>query len=274
MEQGRGLPFTGWRWRAALFFFVGWLCVAVQADTVRLVSFQYPPLVYQENGEVKGVATALVREAFESMGHSVTVEILPWPRSLQYVEHGQADGIFTIFKNPERETFLRYAGKPLIEQVIALYRRSDRPLHFDGALAALIPYRIGVTRAVSYGQHFDRALKELLPYVIQANDERTKFLLLDSGRVDLVVSSTGIADFYRERLGLGPRIVRVPGEIERVPSYLAFSRASKRQLLAPAFAQALEQLKASGRYGEILREHGYGLAASPARHVIARESVR
>lgn len=223
-----------------------------RADPLKLVAFQYPPLVYGEDGEVKGTATRLVRALFDELGVEVEIELLPWARALQYLELGQADGVFTIFRNPRREAFLAYPETPLIEQTIGLYRRRDRPIPFDGDLAGLAPYRIGVTRAVSYGRRFDAALDSTLPGVTRVNDEASKFQLLARGRVDLVVSSTGIADFYLGRLGLADRIVRIPTVIESVPSYLAFANASPRRALLPAFERTLRAFKASGRYRQIV----------------------
>lgn len=242
-------------------FIAAWLAVLpAQADGIKLVSFQYPPLVYLENNEVKGVASALVREVFDQLELAVEIDILPWARALRYVEHGQADAVFTIFRNRARERFLTYTDDYLIEQVIMLYTRADRPVAYNGSLTALSAVRIGVTRAVSYGPRFDRAMGDTFRHLTYVNDEQTKFLLLDKGRVDVVVSNVGIADFYLDKLQLRDRIVQIPVEIERIPSYLAFSSASPRLELLPEFEAALARLKASGRYQQILAAHGYAIA--------------
>lgn len=221
-------------------------------DPIKLVAFQYPPLVYTEQGEIKGAATALVKAVFAQLDVAVEIQTLPWARALQYMQHGQADAVFTIFKNPERELFLRYPDEVLIEQEIRLYVRADHPIRFDGELQQLAPYRIGLTQAVSYGQRFDQASQQLLQHITYVNDEETKFLLLDKGRVDVVVSSSGLAEFYLKRLQLEGRIQPLEIVLERVPSYLAFARASPHQDLAPRFAAALRQLKTAGRYQQIV----------------------
>ncbi len=226
-----------------------------RGESLKLVAFQYPPLVYQQQGAVTGIATRIVRAVFSDLGIDIDIEILPWPRALQYLEHGQADGVFTIFRNPRREQYLLYPDQPLIVQTISLYANNDSPVQFSGQLAELQPYRIGITRAVSYGRRFDRAARETLSGITVVNDEESKFMLLARRRVDLVVSSTGIADFYLNRLGLQDQISRIPVVIERVPSYLAFSRKSSGNRLMKQFEAALQRLKQSGRYEQIADQY-------------------
>ncbi|MEH6650348.1 MAG: transporter substrate-binding domain-containing protein [Motiliproteus sp.] len=222
------------------------------AEPLKLVAFQYPPLVYQQDGEIIGVAAELVRAVFNELGVQIEIEMLPWARSLQYLQSGQADGVFTIFKNPHRQTFLLYPDEPLIEQTISLYTFRDKPINFSGKLSDLAPYRMGLTRAVSYGKRFDAAIEETLTNLTVVNDEEAKFMLLAKGRVDVVVSSVGIADFYIDKLQLANRISRVPTEIQRVPSYVAFAKTPDNQLRVERFEQALRQLKLSGRYDQIV----------------------
>ncbi|MEH6473973.1 MAG: transporter substrate-binding domain-containing protein [Halopseudomonas sp.] len=226
---------------------------ASYAENLKFVAFQYPPLVYQENGEVIGVATELVRAVFKQIGVPIEIEILPWARSLQYLQSGQADGVFTIFKNPQRQTFLLYPDEPLIEQTISLYTAQDRPINYSDKLSDLAPYRIGLTRAVSYGERFDAAIGSSLTKLTVVNDEQTKFMLLAKGRVDVVVSSVGIAEFYLEKLQLQHQIRRIPTEIQRVPSFLAFAKTAANQMQLERFEQALKQLKQSGRYDQIIK---------------------
>ncbi len=222
------------------------------AEPLKLVAFQYPPLVYQQNGEIIGVATELVRAVFNELGVQIEIEMLPWARSLQYLQSGQADGVFTIFKNPQRQTFLLYPDEPLIEQTISLYTARDKPINFSEKLSDLAPYRIGLTRAVSYGERFDAAMRDTLTNLTVVNDEQAKFMLLAKGRVDVVVSSIGIADFYIEKLQLDNQISRIPTEIQRVPSYVAFAKTPANRLRVNRFEKALRQLKLSGRYDQIV----------------------
>lgn len=222
------------------------------AEPLKLVAFQYPPLVYQKNEKVIGVATELVRAVFNELGVQIEIELLPWARALQYLQNGQADGVFTIFKNPQRQTFLLYPDEPLIEQTISLYTDRDKPINFSEKLSDLAPYRIGLTRAVSYGERFDTAMEDTLTNLTVVHDEETKFMLLAKGRVDVVVSSIGIADFYIEKLQLANRILRIPTEIQRVPSYLAFAKTPANRLRVDRFEQAVRQLKLSGRYDQIV----------------------
>ena len=132
-----------------IFFLISGYCFA---KTLELVTLQYPPYVFEHNGEIKGIALEIVEEAFRRMQQPVNVKLLPWARALKYIKRGKADAIFTAFKNPERETFMVYSKEVLINQTISLFVRKDSNIIFDGDLKKLSNYRFGVVRKVSYGK--------------------------------------------------------------------------------------------------------------------------
>ena len=51
------------------------------AVALELVTLQYPPYEYLENGEVKGVAVEIVQEVFTRMNKPITITVHPWDRS-------------------------------------------------------------------------------------------------------------------------------------------------------------------------------------------------
>ena len=78
-------------------------------------------------------------------------------------EKGEADGIFTYFKNPQREEYTLFGKEPVETQTISLWVLKDSKIEFNGDLNKLRPYRFGVVNTVSYGERFDAAVKcELL----------------------------------------------------------------------------------------------------------------
>ncbi|MFZ6642987.1 substrate-binding periplasmic protein [Undibacterium sp. TC4M20W] len=90
-------------------------CSTSIAATFKLASLHYPPYEYVEQGEVKGIAVDIVKEAFRLMGHQVSINIYPMRRSLEMVKNGEADGIFTVFKTPEREKYIIYSNEAVLQ---------------------------------------------------------------------------------------------------------------------------------------------------------------
>lgn len=75
------------------------LCPVAEPATVHLVTMDYPPYIIKQDGKVQGPVVNVVREAFGRLGYHVAIEMLPWSRSLDMVNRGTADGLFTIKKN-------------------------------------------------------------------------------------------------------------------------------------------------------------------------------
>jgi polar amino acid transport system substrate-binding protein len=200
---------------------------------------EYPPYVYIEEGEVSGLATDLVRQVFAQMNKEVIIEVLPWARALKLMQEGGADGIYPLFKKAGREGYLAYGAMPLFIERVHLYSRLDSPIIFNGNFNKLVGRSLAVTRAFSYGERFDRQVHELFENLTVVNDEVAKFMLLERGRVDLVVSNQASADYYIEKLGLIEKVKSLGVEVDRKPSFIAFSKKSSKVDLLKEFDRLL-----------------------------------
>ena len=142
-------------WLTGLFLSGSTACAA----TYRFVTLEYPPYEYSENGVIKGAAVEIVKETFKLMGHDVNIEIWPWARSIEMLKNGEADGIFTFFKTPERENFTHFSKEIIIPQKISLWVKKESRIVFNGNLSGLKKFSFGVVRKTSYGDKFDNAVK-------------------------------------------------------------------------------------------------------------------
>lgn len=70
---------------------------SARAESYTCVSLEYPPLIQQgREGRPHGFAVALVEQIFKQLGHTVTIKIYPWSRSLAMIRLGVgADPILT-----------------------------------------------------------------------------------------------------------------------------------------------------------------------------------
>ncbi|MBW7565657.1 transporter substrate-binding domain-containing protein [Chromobacterium subtsugae] len=222
------------------------------APALELVTLQYPPYQYQENGEVKGFAADLVREAFRRLNLAVHISVYPWGRSIAMVTDGRADAIFTLYRTPEREALLDYSNETLAQQEVSLFVRKDSPISSGGRLDALSAYRFGVVRAVSYGVVFDQAVKsgQIKVGEVAASGEQNMDMLL-AQRFDILVSNRlGARDILRRRHE--EALVReLSPPLEAIPSYMAFARKRSLAGLRQRFDAALAAMKRDGSYARL-----------------------
>lgn len=219
------------------------------------VTLQFPPLEYEnDKHEAEGAVVEIVRTIMAKMGHTLDIRVLPWTRALQMVRTGQADAIFTAYKNAEREKFLEYSEEVLVAQEVFFYKKKGSPFHFDGRIESIANARVGIVSTISYGQVFDRYRQFIR--LDKANQLSHNFQKLAKGRIDLLPSNYYVAEYTIKQLGLEQQVERVEQLIESVPSYIAFSRQRDLHSLRVQFDAELNKMKTTGEYSKLLHKHG------------------
>ena len=90
-----------------LFWILLLACLSplAQAERLRLVSDDWAPYVYQQNGQPRGIDYEVTTQVFKRLGVEVEWQFLPWKRCLAMIEQGLADGIVDIFQIDARRPF-------------------------------------------------------------------------------------------------------------------------------------------------------------------------
>ena len=243
--------------RVAFFWFAALMAWPACAADYTLLTLQYPPYAYESepSEEAQGLAIDMVREVFSRLGHTVRIQLLPWPRVLWMIEHGEADGFFTTYRLPEREVWADYCREELAPQVVSLYALKSAPVSYSGDLAGLSSRIIGVVTKVSYGKRFDRAVQDgVLAHVVASLDGERNFRQLFAGRVELVASNREGAHYILARLGRQGEVVELKPPLDSVPSYMAFSRRRNLASLRDEVDRTLREMKADGTWRRLLEQ--------------------
>ncbi|OHU85053.1 MULTISPECIES: substrate-binding periplasmic protein [Pseudoalteromonas] len=230
--------------------------LAAQERVIRLVTLEYPPYEFQGAQDASGIAVEIVREAFGRIDQPFSIQFLPWGRAIREVKNGRVDGIFTIYKTPERETFMSYSKEVLVQQSIGFFARKEYPIYFDGRIASLSPYRIGIVRKVSYGEEIDAALaKGVLENIVTTDTGINSFKLLLADRVDVVISNQLGGLEILKQLGIEDKIRQVPSYDYDIPSYIAFAKEPYLEGVKQRLDIAIRAMKEDGSYQKIIAEY-------------------
>lgn len=237
------------------FFSLGLtMCVMpTMAATLELVTLQYPPYQYEENGETKGFVVDIVKEAFRRLQQPIKITLMPWTRSIKMIEDGMADAIFTAYKTPERELFADYSKEILMPQAVSLFVLKDSTIKFDGDLYKLANYSFGVVSKVSYGDVFDNAVKNKTiktPDTAYTGEQNIEKLLV--GRFDILVSNKYGALDILKRKGVMDKVRELAPEVQAIPSFMAFSKKRNLSLMRDRFDEVLLGMKKDGSYERIM----------------------
>ena len=95
------------------------------STSVTVYTESLAPVHYEEDGEVVGIATEIVRKIFDGAGLEPRFEMFPWKRAYQSVLSDRGSFIFTINRTEKREKLFQWIG-PILPKKTSLYRLKHR----------------------------------------------------------------------------------------------------------------------------------------------------
>lgn len=224
-----------------------------RAEPYRVVTEEWAPYNYRENGQLTGMATEVVRAIMALTGDDFEIVLLPSMRTVHTLQNRPGTLMYSIFRTPEREPLYKWVG-PIVEESIHPYQ-----------LASASPPITSLERLLNVPRITTRHAG-LVPNMLQAlgfdNLDRSAaeshqlYRMLLAGRTEIIAGDTdaGVA-YYSRQLNIAPGTLRrIPVELFRSSLYIAFSRDSDDALVA-AWAEALEQLRRSGELERIRRRY-------------------
>jgi polar amino acid transport system substrate-binding protein len=232
-----------------LFWILLLACLSplAQAERLRLVSDDWAPYVYQQNGQPRGIDYEVTTQVFKRLGVEVEWQFLPWKRCLAMIEQGLADGIVDIFQIDARRPFLIYPSEPMSDVEFVLFQARSRR-HTVTSLNDLAGLSVGTSPGYTYGAAFNgssRFRREAAP----THEANLGKLVL--GRIDLLITDRRVGRYLMRQLGLEQQVEELPLLISRQTQYLGLTRKPGRESLAQAFAEELQRFKQEPVYAAI-----------------------
>ncbi|MGI0119036.1 substrate-binding periplasmic protein [Zooshikella sp. RANM57] len=218
---------------------------SVNAADLNFVTLEFPPIAYTNNNkEATGFAVEAVKRISDKLGYNANVKVLPWTRGLNMVKDGEADAIFTIYKNKEREEFIDFTQEVFVPQTLSFYINANSSIDPGKAieLDLLKKYKIGVVSTISYGKKFDTIKSDL--NLSSATNLLSNFKKLMAERVDIVPSNTYVGDYTlsQNKSALKGKVVKMVMPFDNVPSYIGFSKKKNISNIRDQFDQELRKM--------------------------------
>lgn len=230
-----------------LLLLLAGLSPLAHAERLRIVSDDWAPYLYQENGQPKGIDYEVTEEVFKRLGVEVQWQFLPWRRCLAMVEQGQADAVMDIFRVDSRQGYLVYPDEPMSEVEFVLYQARSRP-HPVKRLEDLAGLTVGTSPGYVYdGDFAESPLFRREP----APSHQANFGKLALGRIDLLVTDRKVGRYVSRQLGLEQTVEALPLVISRRQQYLGLARKPGREHLVQAFSEELRRFKQEPAYAAI-----------------------
>jgi polar amino acid transport system substrate-binding protein len=216
---------------ARLFWILLLACLSPLAlgERLRLVSDDWAPYVYQQNGQPTA-STTKSPPGVQAPRRRSGWQFLPWKRCLAMIEQGLADGILDIFQTESRQPTW-CTPEPMSDVEFVLFQARTPPEDLAGLTVGTSPgYAYG---GVQRGHHF-----RAKPRHHEAN-----FGKLMLGRIDLAITDRRVGHYLLRQLGLQQQVEELPLVISRQASIWGWC-ASRARGTGPGLCRRTAALQA------------------------------
>ncbi|MGY0555781.1 substrate-binding periplasmic protein [Vreelandella sp. 2A-K22] len=220
------------RWQycmGALITVIGSCSLPLHAMPLTINTEEYPPFNYSDDqGQIIGSATRLLRDALRQADIEANFRLLPWARAYTEARLRENHCVYSTTRTREREALFHWVG-PLVVNEWAAFSLAERGLNVD-SLSGLNAWRVGSFREDAIGDYVaDSGINVLL-----APSERENIARLKAGLLDVIVTGKATGEFmaYEQDIALAHLFT-----FYRAPLYLACHLNVSKALLERLQAQ-------------------------------------
>lgn len=203
------------------------LITTVHAREVRVTGNpDYPPVIWNRNGELVGSAVTIVKKALENLGYQI--KLIPfdsWGKAQERAHLGEVDILLPPYKTPERELKYDFPKTPFLMDKTALFFKKGRVIDFESIKSLKKFSGVAITNE-SFGAEFDATDKKLgLLKRLDSADACFKQLL--SGKVDYVIAGQNASSVELAKLAIEDKVEMHENLIVKTGMYTAISKKSR-----------------------------------------------
>jgi polar amino acid transport system substrate-binding protein len=242
------------RWSIRLGLLLGAASLA-GAQTLKVLTEEFPPYNYTDNGKITGFCTEVVRAVLRETRLQGEFQSLPWARAYETAQSTDSVLIYSIARNPQREKLFKWVGviAPTQYYLFSLPQRKLKFERLEQAKAfqvATVNEDVGeqflVTNGFVKGQNLQSSVKYELNY------EKLK-----RGRVDLWIMPELVAVHLARQAGDAPAQTLARSfaitELGSDGYYMAFGAATP-DALVERLAKGLATIKSNGTYDALKKK--------------------
>lgn len=223
--------------------------------TLRVVTEEFPPYNYTENGKLTGLGTEVVEAVVKEAGFQAEFQSLPWARAYDTATNVPGVLIYSIVRTAERDQLFKWVGVigsteyylfSLPDRKLQLHSLDDARRLQVGAVSQSVGEQFLLSQGFVKGKNLQSSAKNELNY------EK-----LRRGRVDLWIMNRISAYHLVRQAGQDPEKVLhsalpIP-ELSAQSYYMAFGNQTP-DATVEQFQKALEAVKRNGSFDRLQRK--------------------
>ena len=219
---------------------------AEQALTV--LTEDWPPYNYQENGEVKGFAVEIVQAIMKELHVNYPMQVVPDARKEKMLAEDPLVMSFSLFRTPERENLYKWIG-PISSEAIYFYKKKGNPLVINTLDDAKKVKRVA---CLHKGAVFSALEKEGFTNldVTPNTDGVIKKVAFDRADLSCSTSPLGVVYWLKQANLPVDTLEQTPVKLFEFPLYIACTKDVPDAVIQE-WQAALDKIKASALYSEL-----------------------
>lgn len=234
-------------------FFVVSVVLSLQttcfSKDIVLMTEEYPPYNYTENGELTGLSIEVVRAVLKKIGHPDNIKSMPWSRSYNLIQKKSGHALFSTTRTEARENLFKWVG-PLAPNTWCFYAKKGTGIALNSLEDAKKVGKIGTYKDDACELFLKEKGFTNIDSIINDNFNPKKLV---AGRIDLWIIGDVMGMHKAKKQGLEDKITKVL-DIKTTQLYIAFSKDTPDDIVNK-WQAALDSLKADGTYDKILSKY-------------------
>lgn len=220
--------------------------------SLTIITEEWPPLNYTENGEIKGFATEVIRLVMKELKVNYPIVVLPGNRGSNLLHKGSRVMFYSYILTPERKSLHKWIG-PFGDEAIYFYKRKGSKLQINSLEDAK---KVRSVCCRDAGLVFNYLKKAGFKNLDVGVDPTGIYLKTIHGRCDLAIGETagGVA-YWLKKSNLSPDLLeQTPVKVSDSPLYIATSKDIPDEEIM-RWQKALDKVKATREYARLYREY-------------------
>jgi polar amino acid transport system substrate-binding protein len=232
------------------------LCTNILAnEKYKIVTENYPPFNYMENGKLKGISTEIVKKILADIGwDDIKIEVLPWSIATSLAKYDPNTIIYSISRNSKREKFYKWVG-PISTNywnIYSLNQIGNKELKLNiQSIDDAKNYSIAAQKDGAFAYYLEKEGFSHIQYTKTIPDEIDKLLNFQSQLI--AVAELPMYAILHQK-GFKPDTVKRVLKIRTSELYIGFNRNIPDSVIEK-FSTALDKIKQNGDYDKITNKY-------------------
>lgn len=230
-----------------LFLLTG---MSASAQTFSIMTEEYPPFNYTEDGKLTGLSAEVMTELIKRVGHPDNTKVLPWSRAYNLIQNKDGMILFSMTRTEQRENLFKWVGPVAINKWV-FFAKEGSGVKINSLDDAKKVKKIGAYK----DDAAELYLKEKgFTNIDSVVDDRANVKKLAAGRINLWIVGQLQGVFKAKGISGTASAIEKVFDVKETQLYIAFSKSTPDTVIAKWQAE-LDKMKADGTYDAILKKY-------------------